>query len=459
MRKFKPTPWLTDALGALMVRGVGIGLIFVSTTVSARLLEPTEYGTYSAALSLAMLLATLAPLGMDRVLTQRIAIIGRNDDAALDISLTHAATTVVSMLILAIAVVLSLISGIAFHNRQWATVVMSGAALSVPFTATYLRQWIAIPLIGARRAIVPEQTLLPLLFTIAILTLAALGTKPNSMIATTIHFFATLVIFVATVRMSSLRGRYAAAWKTVPSIHWTDLIDRILMGLPFAAVSVGGILSRASMPLAVAAACGFKLSACFSLAMPYATLPGIPLGIFNMSLIPQCARHFQRGEFQEANQSVRSAATITFAIACCTSLIIWTCCPWLVLVLGEDYVAVCQILPILLLAAMVDCLTGPTIPVMQTMGMESFYTRALLAFLPFQLGLVYAVGRVYGLIGVAVAYLIARCLWNSIIVLQIYRDRGLLMLPLLRISKSIFSASAGFSPEDNLNTVETIERQ
>ena len=93
------------------------------------------------------------------------------------------------------------------------------------------------------------------------------------------------------------------------------------------------------------------------------------------------------------------------------------------------------------------------------MGMESFYTRALLAFLPFQLGLVYAVGRVYGLIGVAVAYLIARCLWNSIIVLQIYRDRGLLMLPLLRISKSIFSASAGFSPEDNLNTVETIERQ
>ena len=49
---------LTDAFSTLFVRGLGILLMFASTTVTARLLGPEEYGTYTAALSLAMLLAT-----------------------------------------------------------------------------------------------------------------------------------------------------------------------------------------------------------------------------------------------------------------------------------------------------------------------------------------------------------------------------------------------------------------
>ena len=71
--KWKPSAWLSDALSALLVRAVGIVLVFVSTTMLARFLGPDEYGAYSAALGLAMLLATLAPLGTDRILSQTLA--------------------------------------------------------------------------------------------------------------------------------------------------------------------------------------------------------------------------------------------------------------------------------------------------------------------------------------------------------------------------------------------------
>ena len=64
---------LTDAFGTLVVRMIGIALIFVSTTVTARLLGPAEYGTWSAAMALALLLATLAPLGSDRILVQKLS--------------------------------------------------------------------------------------------------------------------------------------------------------------------------------------------------------------------------------------------------------------------------------------------------------------------------------------------------------------------------------------------------
>ena len=79
--KWKPSAWLSDALSALLVRAVGIVLVFVSTTMLAGFLGPAEYGTYSAALGLAMLLATLAPLGTDRILSQTLACTFKSDSS------------------------------------------------------------------------------------------------------------------------------------------------------------------------------------------------------------------------------------------------------------------------------------------------------------------------------------------------------------------------------------------
>lgn len=78
----------SDALGTMVIRAAGIALLFASTTATAVLLGPTEYGEFSAALSLALLFATAAPLGTDRVLVRRLSIIGR-EAAGSEVSLTH----------------------------------------------------------------------------------------------------------------------------------------------------------------------------------------------------------------------------------------------------------------------------------------------------------------------------------------------------------------------------------
>ena len=97
---------------------------------------------------------------------------------------------------------------------------------------------------------------------------------------------------------------------------------------------------------------------------------------------------------------------------------------------------ICRLLPPLLLGVIVDCLTGPTIPVMQTMKMEKTYSRALLTFIPIQLSLVYWLGKVAVIEGPAIAYLISRCLWNVIIFVRIYQLRGLVMFPYLHIRQA-----------------------
>jgi O-antigen/teichoic acid export membrane protein len=183
--------------------------------------------------------------------------------------------------------------------------------------------------------------------------------------------------------------------------------------------------------MAIAAGCGFENAACFALAIPYATLPAVPLGVLGLSLIPQCARLYTSGEIAQANHCVRSAATLTFWTAFVIASGIFLVSPQLTSILGPQYQPVIDVMPVLLLAVLIDCLTGPTVPVMQTMGLQGFYAKAFFGHWPLQIILVIALGGTWGLIGAAAGYLISRAIWNLLIVIQIYRFPGLLMLPYL----------------------------
>jgi O-antigen/teichoic acid export membrane protein len=149
----------------------------------------------------------------------------------------------------------------------------------------------------------------------------------------------------------------------------------------------------------------------------------------------------------QAGHCVRSAATLTFYAATMVSTIIWWSTPVVVMILGQDYVAVAGLLLPLLLAAIVDCLTGPTVPVMQTMGLEAFYTRAMLCYLPVQICLMAAAGTVWGIQGAAFAFLTARVLWNIAIAVHIYRVQGLCMLPYINVMNAFWPSAEAASKE------------
>ena len=105
--------------------------------------------------------------------------------------------------------------------------------------------------------------------------------------------------------------------------------------------------------------------------------------------------------------------------------------PHLTQILGPQYHAVVGVMPVLLLAVLIDCLTGPTVPVMQTMGLQRYYAKAFFGHWPLQIILVITLGGTWGLPGAGTGYLASRAIWNLLIVIQIYKSPGLLMLPYL----------------------------
>lgn len=427
---------LSDAFGTFVVRMVGIALMFVSTTVTARLLGPVEYGTYSAALALAVLLAALAPLGSDRILVRNLSntkcpiVIGR------ETAIAHLCTAVVATFLLSGAILAWLFSGFVLDNQRWARTTLLATMMFIPLTAIYLRQWLSIPIIGSRRAVIPEQTILPLIFTTSLLLMAAAGWNLSATITAATYAVVMGMVWICASQTGPIRTVYRSAWDAIPHEGHLNVCQQLWEGLPFVAVGIGSLLTQSCMPFVIAATCGFEESAYFALAFPFAAMIAQPQGAINLNMIPRCARHFGQGEFTEANHVVRSAATMMFLPAAALSLIIWICSPLLTTVLGTDYSMVGRLLPALLLGVIVDCFTGPTIPVMQTMRMEKTYSYALFGFIPIQLCIFYWFGRFAGIEGTAIAYLTARCLWNIIVFTAIYQQRGLVMLPYLRVKQA-----------------------
>lgn len=423
----KPGGMLAEALGTLILRAAGIGLTFLMTFCLARVLGPYEYGLYSAAMSMSILLATLAPLGSDRTLVRSLSVVRSHAEAGAITALTHCGAALAAGCFLAGICGICVLSGLLSLSHRWVLIAAMAGITLIPLVLTYLRQWVAIPLVGAGPAVFPEQILLPPTF-FAVLSVAALcGVPLNAFSAAVIYAGVMLLVWYGSLHSAAIRETYAAAARYVPRV--AAVRSHLRGGLPFLGFSIGCTMLQRSLPLVIVTTCGAAATARFSVAVQYAALAGIPLSVINLCMIPRCARSYRDGEQRAVSHLIRKAATLTFALACGIALLAWLALPLFIRLLGPDYGEIDQILPVLLCAAVIESAAGSSVPVMQTMHLEHVLGRAMFAFVPVQTGLIYVGSAVSGPLGGALGYLVSRTLWTALILVIIYRWLSLLSLP------------------------------
>ncbi|MFN9718088.1 MAG: lipopolysaccharide biosynthesis protein [Planctomycetota bacterium] len=434
-----------EAFAAMAVRGVGIGLTFLSTTTLARIMGPDAYGAYSAALASATLLAALAPLGTDRILIRTLSGSDDDPDCGQQVAVVHAATGAVAAVIVIGAVLASLVAAWFAARVDAASTALRAAILFIPLTLIYLRQWMAIPLIGTRRAVAMEQIVLPIATVSVVIAGLLVGIEFDATLMSISTAVLLSILWVASTQQTRMRQIYAAGIGQISAVNLSHVSACLSKGLPFVSVAIGSVLTQSCIPVVIAFTAGFSSAAFFAIAVPYASVAAIPLGMFALSMFRTCALHYERGEWVEANHSVRSAATITFLMSIFISGGVWLAAPWITWVLGQNYEPVQRILPALLLATIVDSLTGPTIPVMQTMLLERLHARVMMLFVPIQFAIIAVMTSALDVEGAALGYLMTRCLWNAIVVIEIYRQRKLVMLPYIWVSQALTRIAAGRS--------------
>lgn len=429
------TPGLvSDAFGAMVVRAVGLLLLYATTTLIAVNLGPDQFGIYTAAISLAMLFATFAPLGSDQVLVRNLSNCRTTEERGLDTALTHLCSGLMATAIFVLVVAVCGISLLLSESTSWQEVGLLAAPLFIPLLLTYLRQWTAVPLVGTRAAILPEQTVLPAMILTLMLVLRWQGIHLTARTLAMVYFLSMSFVWVLSLSQPRLLETFRAAWHSRVSL--SQLQQRCSEGLPFVGMAVGAVIIQKCLPLIIGGLCGFESMAHFALALQYAALSSIPLGAIGLTIIPRCARHYRANEMHEASQIVRTAASASFATAVLIAAGTHLLTPWLVGLLGQSYAGIQPLLPALLLSSVIDCLTGPSVPVIQTMNLERKFARALLVFIPVQLLLIYVSCLIDGVRGAAIGYMLSRIIWNVVMSGIIYRSLGIISLPSFQLTLS-----------------------
>ena len=84
---------------------------------------------------------------------------------------------------------------------------------------------------------------------------------------------------------------------------------------------------------------------------------------------------------------------------------------------------------LLVIAAVLDAVPGPSIALLQAMHLEGLWSRIVLTFVPLQLIAVWIASHLGGLTGAAIGYLVTRAIYNLLIVGAVYYMRGILIVP------------------------------
>ncbi len=426
--------WRSEMVWTLAVRVLGVLLAFLSTTVTARVLGPEEFGAWSAGLSLAMLLAALAPLGMDRVLVRQLSVLSDSGDRAAELAIAHASALRFGGLLLVTGVLAGGVCRLG-GRKDWSEALFLASLLLIPLTLTWLRQWAAIPLLGTRLAVLPEQVLIPAGTVVVFGALRSLHLPLTATVTAVIFTVLSVLVWTWTLLRSSLGELYLLAYRGRAGVSG-NLSVRSAEGLRFVPMAVGPMLCQRITPLVVATCCGFEEIAHFSYALLITGIPAIPLGMLSLSLIPPLARMYRAGDTSSQQRLAENAATASLMIAASLSVLILLAAPLIPLLLDSRYAPVPTLLPALLLAMLADCATGPTFSVMQTLGLERSYSWLLVTLVPLQMLLIFWFGHLASVQGAALGYFAGRMLWNIVIVAVIRRRRGLLLLPSLRSLES-----------------------
>lgn len=105
------------------------------------------------------MLATLAPLGTDRIMLRSLSTSGSTEDSARETALTHHATIAVALPLFVLFMIGVIGGNIVGLSDGWQVTLFLSAVMFVPVALSYLRQWVAVPILGTRAAFIPEQTI------------------------------------------------------------------------------------------------------------------------------------------------------------------------------------------------------------------------------------------------------------------------------------------------------------
>lgn len=388
-------------------------MLFLMHVVLARAIGPADYGTFSYALTIAAVLAIVAPLGWPTALMRFIAQYKEQQQWSLLRGAVQRAYQITFVCAVLTALVLWGVSYLGSLSNELST-SLRFAALILPFLSFVgLRRKALLGLQKVKASIIPEEILLPTLVIVA-LYLFAVTSASGALLA---YVGAALLAFLlgSTLlwRSIPLQGRIAKP--VFQTRSW------MLVALPMVFGGLGQIIMNRTDVLMLGAMLDMQVVGVYSAAVRIAVLNTMVFGAINTIAAPMMAAAFHAGRSQELRGIMRKAM-IWSTLGALPAFAVMIISPQFLLgFFGTEFTGAGNLLRILAFGQFVNAATGPAGFALLMTGREQAFAWTM--------GIVAAanvVGNliaipIYGAVGAAVVTAVAVAVLNLFLLFLVWR--------------------------------------
>jgi O-antigen/teichoic acid export membrane protein len=396
----------------LMLKVVGMGLLFVANILLARGMGPAGYGIFEYALSWALALGTLAGLGIHQMVVREIGIYSEHDQISRLKGLLRWSNKTVSIGSLVVLSASFYITHVIISDRS-IFLAVNLAILSIPLSAlTELKQGIVRGFGCVSTWFIPMGFVRPFIFMLLLAGWSVTQYDLTPFISLYMFIFATLFALIS----AQLLVTKVTPEKLSPvSIQYCN--KKWLKSATYF-MSLGTIYiinSRADL-IMVGSMLGMQEAGIYAGAVRFSLLLGFVLFAVNASLGPVISRLWAKGSRGELQFILTKSARISTLLVIPAAII---CCffgKWiLALTLGEQFAAGSNVLLILSISQLINTAMGSVGLLMNMTGNEksSAIAGAISVITNISLNMIFI--PMFGMIGAAITTMTSVLLTNILL--------------------------------------------
>jgi len=289
----------SGTLNAFMIRGVGVGLLFLMHALLARNLGVEAYGVFSYAMSLAGLLAVIVPLGWPNALIRFVAEYREQKKWGLFRGALVRSHQIVLAIAVFICALLWLVSYQSNATDEMQIAIWYAGAILPFIVLSALRRSALNGVQRIREGLIPDEILVPLIFLLILFFFSSLNIS------------LTLQGYIFSLFISFLVGTFWL-WKFMPkdvfvacSVYRTK--DWMATALPMLFGGIGRTIINRTDVLMLGAILSMQSVGMYSAANRIATLCLFMVSAVETIAAPMLAESYHGGRYDQFRQIMRSS--------------------------------------------------------------------------------------------------------------------------------------------------------
>jgi O-antigen/teichoic acid export membrane protein len=375
----------------------------------ARGLGVQGYGHYGLALSIITIASIPGELGLPKLVNREVAIAAAREDYPTLFGVLRWADRVCWIASVTLAAVVAIVAAVLYSrgSTALATALVAGIPV-IPFMALSRIRGDALQgLHYITLGQVPANLLRPLFLSILILFIS-LGGWLSPAIAMGLNSITAIAVYLIAYRLLSKHVPKVAPPAVITAgRRWLEstiplaLTDGMrMLQLELTTVLLGLLTIPAEVGL-------------FRIAVITATMAATPMIILNRVNMPMISRLYARDEWSRLQKVVTYSGYVQTAGVVLVSLPLLLFPELLLsLVFGPDFAAAGTALRIISLGQITNAAFGPNVPLLNMTHRERRVTRAMIIGVSLNVVTVLLLGRLFGMIGGAVGFVVSLVSWN-----------------------------------------------